>query len=163
MYDLTCAHKQLPFGTKLRVTNVSNGKSVIVRVNDRGPFIPGRDLDLSYGAARRIGLIKQGVGKVKIQHIGRDKHYVKKIEYVPSTLTGPFTIQVGAFQEKSNAVRLVQGLKIKYRNVYIQTTYVNGKKYYRVRIGSFSKRNSAFSFAKTLAEEGYSIFILRKD
>jgi rare lipoprotein A len=69
MYAMTCAHKTLQFGTKLRVTNPDNNKSVIVIVNDRGPFIRGRDLDLSYGAAKKIGILKKGVGRVKIEHI----------------------------------------------------------------------------------------------
>ncbi len=60
----TCAHKHLPFGTKLKVTNLRNGKTVIVRVNDRGPFVRGRVLDLSLGAARVIGLTGSGVGKI---------------------------------------------------------------------------------------------------
>ena len=61
---LTCAHRKLAFGTKLRVTNLRTGKSVIVRVNDRGPFIRGRILDLSLGAAKSIGLTASGVGKI---------------------------------------------------------------------------------------------------
>ena len=67
MYALTCAHKTLPFNTKLRVTNEDNGKSVVVRVNDRGPFVKGRDLDLSYEAARQIGLIGAGVKELKVE------------------------------------------------------------------------------------------------
>ena len=69
MYAMTCAHKTLQFGSKLRVTNPDNNKSVIVTVNDRGPFIRGRDLDLSYGAAKKIGIIKKGVARVKMEHI----------------------------------------------------------------------------------------------
>ncbi|MEN8265081.1 MAG: septal ring lytic transglycosylase RlpA family protein [Nitrospirota bacterium] len=71
MYAMTCAHKTFNFGTKLRVINPDNNKSVIVTVNDRGPFIRGRDLDLSYGAAKKIGIIEKGVGRVKIEHIPR--------------------------------------------------------------------------------------------
>lgn len=67
MYKLTCAHKTLPFNTMLKVTNPDNGKSIVVRVNDRGPFVPGRDLDLSYGAAKRIGLIASGVKELKVE------------------------------------------------------------------------------------------------
>ncbi|MBO8130738.1 MAG: septal ring lytic transglycosylase RlpA family protein [Candidatus Marinimicrobia bacterium] len=66
MYGLTAAHKTLPLGTIIKVTYLKTGKSVIVKINDRGPFIPGRDLDLSYGAAAKIGLDKDGVGKVKV-------------------------------------------------------------------------------------------------
>ena len=63
---LTAAHRTLPFGTKLRVTNEKTGKSVVVRVNDRGPFIPGREIDLSYSAAETLGMVEQGVGKVRM-------------------------------------------------------------------------------------------------
>lgn len=66
-WDYTCAHKKLPFGTKLKVTNLRNKKSAIVRVNDRGPFIKGRIIDLSYAAAKKIDMVKDGVVKVKIE------------------------------------------------------------------------------------------------
>jgi rare lipoprotein A len=64
--ELTAAHPTLPFGTKLRVTNVANGQSVTVRVNDRGPYVPGRVVDVSYSAARTLGMIGGGVAKVKL-------------------------------------------------------------------------------------------------
>lgn len=67
MWQYTCAHKKHDFGTKLRVTNQKNGKSVIVRVNDRGPWIKGRIVDLSYIAARDIAMLEDGVVKVKIE------------------------------------------------------------------------------------------------
>jgi rare lipoprotein A len=67
MNDLTCAHKKLPFNTKLRVTYIKTGLSVIVRVNDRGPYVGDRILDLSLEAAKQIGLYKDGVGKVRIE------------------------------------------------------------------------------------------------
>jgi rare lipoprotein A len=68
-YDLTAAHKTYPFGTRLRVTNPGNGKSVIVRVNDRGPFIRGRDIDLSYAAAQRLDMLRSGVTPVLIEKL----------------------------------------------------------------------------------------------
>lgn len=69
MGGLTAAHKSLPFGTKLRVTNKRNGKSVVVRINDRGPFVRGRMLDLSKGAATRIGMIQTGHGSVCVSKV----------------------------------------------------------------------------------------------
>lgn len=69
MHAKTAAHKKLPFGTKLEVTYLKTGKKVKVRINDRGPFIHGRKLDLSYGAAKRIGLVRDGVGKVRMRII----------------------------------------------------------------------------------------------
>ena len=68
-YSLTAAHKTFPFGTKVRVTNLSNNKSVVVRINNRGPFIAGRGIDLSYAAAKKIGMLQQGVARVKIQKL----------------------------------------------------------------------------------------------
>ncbi len=69
MYHFTCAHKKLPFGTKLQVTNETSKKTVIVKVNDRGPFVKGRDLDLSYAAAKKIGLIPYGVKRLRVKII----------------------------------------------------------------------------------------------
>jgi len=66
---LTAAHKTLPFNTRIRVTNPANGKSVVVRINDRGPFTGGREIDLSYAAAKQIGILIQGVAKVKIEKL----------------------------------------------------------------------------------------------
>ena len=63
---MTAAHRSLPFGTKVRVTNLANGRKVVVRINDRGPFIRGRIIDLAYGAARRIGLTTRGVARVQV-------------------------------------------------------------------------------------------------
>lgn len=70
MYDLTAAHKTLPFNTKVKVTNLSNGKSVVVRINDRGPFVKGREIDLSKAAAVKIGMIKSGTAKVSLEIVG---------------------------------------------------------------------------------------------
>ncbi|HDH49821.1 MAG TPA: septal ring lytic transglycosylase RlpA family protein [Nitrospirae bacterium] len=163
MYDMTCAHKGFPFGTRLRVTNLKNGKSVVVTVNDRGPFVAGRDLDLSYAAAKEIGLVKAGVGRVRIEYLGRNMRYVKRIAYGSSSSSGPYTIQAGSFREKANADRLKQGLKTGSHAVYITSVTVKGRKFYRVRIGNFKNRDKAYSFAKTLADEGYSVFLTPKD
>jgi rare lipoprotein A len=67
MDELTAAHRTLPFGTRVRVTNLQNGRRVVVRINDRGPFRRGRVIDVSYAAARRLGLVRSGVAKVRIQ------------------------------------------------------------------------------------------------
>lgn len=67
MHGLTAAHKTLPFGTKVRVTNVANGKSVVVRINDRGPFVRGRTIDLSRGAAQAVGMLGAGVAQVRLE------------------------------------------------------------------------------------------------
>ncbi len=161
MYAMTCAHRELPFGTKLKVINASNGKSASVVVNDRGPFIHGRDIDLSYAAAKEIGLIGPGTGRVKIEYLGRDTSYIREVRY--SSIRGPSTIQVGSFREYSNAARLKIALEFKYNNVYITEADIDGSRYYRVRIGKFHRKDEAYSLAKTLADEGYSILITHYD
>lgn len=160
MYGLTAAHREMDFGTKLRVTNPDNNRSVVVTVNDRGPFIPGRDLDLSYGAAREIGLTGKGVGEVKIDYLGRNMRYVKRIEFSPDLSEGVVTIQVGSFLERSNADRLKQGLDLKYGNVYITTFSKDSRRFYRVRIGRYDGKDSAYEMASRLANEGYEAMIV---
>lgn len=163
MYAKTCAHKEYSFGTRLRVTNISNNKSVECIVNDRGPFVSGRDLDLSYACAKEIGLTGPGTGKVKIEHMGRDMRYVKEVLYFSSDNKGPFTIQVGSFREMPNATRLKTALDYRYKQVYIAEADVKGEVYYRVRIGKFDTKNDANSIARMLADEGYTILITRYD
>jgi rare lipoprotein A len=161
MYAMTCAHKTYSFGTRLNVTNVSNKKTVTCLVNDRGPFVKGRDIDLSYAAAKEIGLIGVGVGKVKIAYAGRDTSYVKEVRY--QTNAGTTTIQVGSFREFSNAKRLQKALELRYSLVYITEASLDGERYYRVRVGKFSDRDQVLDFARTLANEGYDTLITRYD
>jgi rare lipoprotein A len=80
-FALTCAHKTLPFQTLLKVTNPNNGKFVLVRVNDRGPFHHGRDIDLSYGAAKELGMISAGVMKVEVCQVP-DRNVVADNTYI---------------------------------------------------------------------------------
>ena len=67
MYGVTAAHKEFPFNTVVRVTNEKNEKSLLIRINDRGPYIPGRILDCSFGAAKKLGFVSEGTAKVKIE------------------------------------------------------------------------------------------------
>ncbi|MCL5236974.1 MAG: septal ring lytic transglycosylase RlpA family protein [Nitrospirae bacterium] len=157
MYALTCAHREYPFGTKLRVVNKQNNKVVECIVNDRGPFIPGRDLDLSYAAARKIDLIGPGTCAVTIEPVGRDLRYVKYVKY--SASEGALTIQVGSFRDEANAKRLKMALDLHYKNVYIMDANVGGAKYFRVRIGKFNNKNDAAALGKSLADEGYNVMV----
>ena len=157
MYALTCAHKEYPFGTRLEVTNISNNKTVNCIVNDRGPFVEGRDLDLSYAAAKEIGLIEQGIGNVRVEYTGRDTSYIKEVRYLSDI--GTFTIQVGSFREFSNAKRLKMALELKYNRVYITKVEIDGSSYYRVRVGKFYIKDEVYCLAKTLADEGYDVLV----
>jgi rare lipoprotein A len=115
MYDLTAAHKTLPFNTKVKVTNLSNGKSVIVRINDRGPFVKGREIDLSKAAAVKIGMIKSGTAKVSLEIIGDSGSSSQNAgasdvpsasDFVKSAQAANYdrwNIQLGAFSSRRNA------------------------------------------------------------
>jgi len=163
MNALTCAHKEYPFGTKLKVTNTSNNKTVECIVNDRGPFIKGRDIDLSYAAARQIDLIAPGIATVLIEVQGRDTSYIRTVNVQSAEKRGPFAIQVGAFSDSVNAVRLKSSLRLRYANAYIQEAEVRGDTWYRVRVGNFDQFSQAMETAEQLGQEGYSALIVKAD
>jgi rare lipoprotein A len=98
--QLTAAHRSLPFGTMLKVTNLATGASVTVRINDRGPFVAGRLIDLSEAAARRIGLLATGTARVRLNLAG------DSATAAPMSSGGVRTIQVAAFGNQANAVKL---------------------------------------------------------
>ncbi len=163
MYANTCAHRTLPFGTRVGVKNASNGKESECIVNDRGPFVAGRDIDLSYATARDIGLVKAGVGTVMLDVRDRDRSYIKSVRIQTSERKGPFIVQVGSFSESINAVRLKLALKIKYENVFIEQAEVDGRLYYRVRVGEFSDFASVMAVAQELGNDGFPTVVMQSN
>ncbi len=160
MFALTCAHRDYPLGTKVRVSNPANGKEVECIVNDRGPLVPGRDIDLSYAAAKNIGLIGPGVAKVDVEPLGRYTRYVREVKY--GQLNGSMvTIQIGSFRDESNARRLKKGLDLHYKDVYIMQSHIGQDNYYRVRIGKFKDSGDTVQLATTLSQEGYNVLVTR--
>jgi len=152
MYQLTAAHKTLPLGTSAMVTHLDNGKSAMVTINDRGPFVKGRIIDLSYAAAQALGMVEEGVAKVRVEVVD------KKAAPQPPP-EGPFTIQVGAFIDRANAVRLMAELQKTYTNISITELKTAENTYYRVRVGRFRTRDEAYHIASRLAQEGYTAFM----
>ncbi len=152
MYDLTAAHRNLPFGTYVMVTNLNNGKSVTVRINDRGPFVEGRIIDLSYAAAKALDMIGPGVVPVKIDILEA---------YSPKRSSQKFSVQAGAFIQKKNALGLKEKLQKKYKNVYISRFNTASQTYYRVRIKA-KTIDSARDIAKKLMTEGYPAIVLEE-
>ena len=160
MFALTCAHRDYPFGTKVKVTNPSTGQEVECIVNDRGPLVSGRDIDLSYAAAKKISLIGPGVARVDVEPLGRYTRYVREVKY--SYPAGAMvTIQIGSFREESNAKRLKMGLELHYKDIHIMQASIGKDKYHRVRIGKFKDSGDALELANTLAQEGYSVLITK--
>lgn len=129
MYAMTAAHKTLPFGTMVKVTNLANGKSVVVRINDRGPFVAGREIDVSKAAARQLDMIGTGTARVSLQIIGGKEgsgstvsESTKKV--APTSSKGQrWDIQLGAFNSRVNAeVFAKKAQKAGIQNLAYQTT-----------------------------------------
>jgi rare lipoprotein A len=159
MYGMTAAHKTLPLGTFVRVRNLENGKSVDVRVNDRGPFARGRIIDLSYSAAKRIGMVGPGTARVNVVALGAPLPKTGgkgKPQYVPiDYYSGNFTFQVGAFMEKTNAQRLVAKLGQRYQNAHMTPYFDGHQTFYRVRVGSSPNLSEAEDYEAQLISEGF--------
>jgi len=137
MFSYTAAHKTLPMNTIVKVTNLNNNKSVIVRINDRGPFVKGRIIDLSYIAGKKIGLDKSGTGLVKLEVIGFGKRVNKYINK-----NGSYFIQVGAFFRRSGAKKLAN----KYKKFGYNTFIARQNGFYKVYIGKFKNYIEAKRF-----------------
>ncbi|HSW39226.1 MAG TPA: septal ring lytic transglycosylase RlpA family protein [Acidobacteriota bacterium] len=150
MHGMTAAHKTLPFNTVVEVVNLNNNKSVLVRINDRGPFIRGRHIDLSLGAARKIDMVIDGV--VPVRMILR--------ENPPDPVTaGLYVIQAGSFKNSDNARKLLESLKALGYDGYMEEY----GEFTRVRIGPFTGLAAAETAEKRLGKEGIETFLLRHD
>lgn len=160
MYDMTCAHKTLPFGTILRVTNLKNNKSVDVRVNDRGPFVKGREIDVSKSAAQKLGMVGSGTARVKIEIA--DGLVAKKTadeKSAPAYAANFWDVQVGSFSNYENANKMAQSLlKNGFGNVYFQKT----SKVTRVVIKRIPDSELKVTEAK-LRSQGFNDFIVKKN
>lgn len=145
MYAMTAAHKTLPIPSYVRVTSASNGKSVVVRVNDRGPFHAGRIIDLSYAAAQRIGIHKTGTGLVDVEIVlpgddapiprRPDKNSMAPIE---AALPKGTYLQIGAFSNDNAAKQFAASVGGELTYPVIVNTSVTPKHVYRVRVGPFT-------------------------
>jgi rare lipoprotein A len=153
MFQYTAAHRTLPFGAIVRVTNLSNGKQTLVRVNDRGPFVANRVIDLSYAAAVALGMIGTGTASVRIDRVGG-----------PNPDTGLFGVQVGAFQVEENAERLRDRLAGQYSPVTIATVETASGTFYRVRVGRAGSEEIAQALADRIErDEQLTSFVVRLD
>jgi peptidoglycan lytic transglycosylase len=160
MYAMTAAHKTLPFDTVVRVRNVENNTAIKVRINDRGPFARSRIIDLSYAAAKKLGIVGPGTAYVEIValagSIQPDMSKSNTASYPAKDLyEGNFTVQIGAFGEMKNAERLRKELARTYENVYI-TSYFNGRgTFYRVKVGKYTNLAQANRFERIMIQKGY--------
>jgi len=154
IYDknkLTAAHLTLPFGTRTKVTNLENDRSVEVRITDRGPFVKGRIIDLSQEAARELRLIGPGTALVRLE--------VLSVGDTPGT--GSYAVQVGAFRERATAERLQQSLRARYGGAFIEPYESTEGLFYRVRVGPKSSVLEARRLATQLGSENLPTFVVR--
>jgi rare lipoprotein A len=181
MFAMTAAHKTLPLPTYAKVTNLHNGRSVIVKINDRGPFVAGRIIDLSYAAAYKLGIIKEGTGYVEVRAIDPRNPQsipsgqvvaaaplervtpaqVRPVSFTPvqtvsnTHSTTSLFLQVGAFSSRRNAEHLLQRLsQSSFHNVTITQAPGNIQNVYRVRIGPLPNENVADRIAERLLSIG---------
>jgi len=161
MYDMTAAHQTLPLGTHVMVTNLDTGKSVQVKINDRGPFVKNRIIDLSYSAARAIGMVGPGTARVALEVL--DTPAIPARGHSVAHLSGGepalYTIQVASFVNKENADMLAVKIENLVEGVYIVLYRTRETIYYRVRVGTFNSREKAVKAAKHLIEHGYNVII----
>jgi rare lipoprotein A len=162
MYDWTAAHKTLPMNTRLLVENLDNGRSTTVRVNDRGPFVGTRIIDLSYNVARDLGIIKQGTGRVRITALGEAKTVLlagnkTETRFLPHAdfQKGDFYIQIGSFTVRDNADRLKEKMRQEGRETE-NVRYERGEQvFYRVQVKAGTTLAAAKEMAQTMAGSGF--------
>ncbi len=162
MYGISAAHKTLPLGTYVRVDNLDNGRKLDVRLNDRGPFVQGRIIDLSYGAAQKLGVVGPGTARVKITALGNRVTATQTTGSAGATYQpvnwnkGRFTFQVGAFSDPDNAERYKNKLGNLYKNTHI-TPYFHPDlgQLYGVRVGLSTSYKQALEYKTALRQKGF--------
>ena len=152
MHLFTAAHRTLPFNAMIRVTNLSNGMQTEVRINDRGPFVANRVIDLSLSAAQAIGMVGPGTAHVRLEMISG-----------PNPQLGFFGVQVGAFAVEANAEKLRAQLSARYSPVSIVPFNSPNGNFFRVRVGRVPTEAAATQIATQLQAEQFTTFIVRLD
>ena len=146
---MTAAHRTLPFNTVVRVINVENGKAVTVRINDRGPYVDNRVIDLSSAAAREIDMVDAGLARVRLQLV--------RSETPVSRRQGPelFTVQLASYNQRSQAEEFASDI----RGAFVQSARVDGRTFYRVYFGRYDSRDRAERAMRDLNRQGHDGFV----
>lgn len=154
MHAMTAAHRTLPLGSIVRVTNLKTGETALVRITDRGPFIPGRVIDLSLAAARKLDIYKAGVGEVRVE-----------VMEAPASLNsgGKWAVQIGGFPHEEAAAKLAEHLKRRYRTAKVlKFSSPAGDWWVRVRVVDDDRERAQKLVAETETPEG-AVFLVRLD
>jgi rare lipoprotein A len=158
MYAMTAAHKTLPLPTYVEVTNLKNGRRVVLRVNDRGPFHDNRIIDLSYTAASRLDILAAGTGLVEVRAIDpkeRGRPAAPVTTPAAASGSGGFYIQIGAFSQRINAQKLLDRLgSVGGMLAHVSEALVDGRTLYRVRVGPLQDVEAADRIVSSLEQLG---------
>ncbi len=153
MYGATAAHKLLPMNTMIHVKNLDNGKETVVRINDRGPFVKGRILDLSYAQAKKIGIVAKGTARVRITALAPSN---RKSTTKDNVRQGEYYVQIGSFRNKKRAMALQK----RFTSAGVQTViqqYIHQKKpYFRVQVFAGKRLEIARKAERSLLNRGYN-------
>ena len=188
MYQPTAAHLTAPLGTYALVTNLENGQSIRVRINDRGPYKYRRILDLSYEAARQLDLVRSGTGRVQVDFLAESEASRRvqvdppaapalvlqptvtpvdtspdqrnSVQVLETPGTRPLAVQVGAYQDQNNAVRAQKTLTTMYPNVWISMAPEGTQPLHRVRLGPFNNRDEAERVVHAIKARGYTALVV---
>ena len=161
MHGMTAAHKTLPMNTQLLVKNLENGREAVVRVNDRGPFVKERIIDLSYEAAQRLGVAEKGTAQVEIVAMGEAASFRQGSSTVERFLPhqdfrrGEFFVQIGSFTNRDNAERLKDRMLGWGRKTVIQTYQSDGPLFYRVQVRAGTELDQAKRTEEALSDAGF--------
>jgi rare lipoprotein A len=151
MNSLTAAHKTLPFNSVVRVTHRESGKSITVRINDRGPFVGDRIIDLSYGAANKLGMAETGTAPVSLRVIKSAKSSPPRNAVGTSAKKGIYSVQVGVFENLENA----RNISHQFNNSRVFAVKRNNRKLYKVLVGEYSNYEKALKPMDQMRHRGF--------
>ncbi len=161
-FGYTAAHRILPFNTQVRVKNPANKKEILVRINDRGPFLKDRILDLSYSGAKELGLVGPGTARIELEALGileeseEDGKKVTRLVQQVDFQKGDFSVQIGAFKDLQKASMLKESLQKEYPQVEVSETVRSGETFFRVRLAHCPELQEAIRLQKQLEGKGFS-------
>lgn len=156
MYKETAAHKTLPMNTVLLVQNLENGRKSVVRINDRGPFVRGRIIDLSYATAKKLGILKNGTARVRITAMAPSNRIKpSRVQEYRLVANGEYYVQIGAFKQKNNALRLRQRFEEAGHTAVIRPQKNKKSTFYCVHVYAGTHQKHAQRAERALLEKGY--------
>jgi rare lipoprotein A len=155
-HALTAAHKTLPLGSRAIVTNLNTGQSIEVRINDRGPFIEGRVIDLSQTAARLVGVLGPGIAPVKVEVVSPDGQPIAQTMVPPSA----YAVLVASSTDEAEAIAIMNEVSQRYDDAYLSPLSSGALRYYQVRLGPFPSRDEAARRAREVAHTGMQALVV---